>query len=77
MTYNLLTCAEMVVIAFAQSQAFNWTQFQLSDYQKNNNKGHLLKRDNCLITFFKILFATKDVLEDAHNSFLKEAEEDD
>jgi hypothetical protein len=30
-----------------------------------------------LITFFKILFATKDVLEDAHNSFLKEAEEDD
>ena len=27
MTYNLLTCAEMIVIAFAQSQAFNWTQF--------------------------------------------------
>jgi hypothetical protein len=27
MTYNLLTCVEMVAIAFAQSKAFNWTQF--------------------------------------------------
>ncbi len=68
MIYNLLTCAEMIIIAFAQSQAFNWTQFQ-----GEVNKAAKLQRDCCLITAFKILFATTDVLDDAHNTFLGDA----
>lgn len=29
-----------------------------------------------MVTFFKILFATADVLDDAHNTFLKEEIDD-
>lgn len=69
MTYNLLTCAEMVVIALAQSQAFNWTQFQIDGAV---SKKAALRRDNCCVTFFKILFASTDVFDDAHKTFLRE-----
>lgn len=64
----------MVIISYAQSQAFNYTQFQISE----ERVGHAIKqkKDNCLITFFKILFATTDVLDDAHSTFLKEEIDD-
>lgn len=76
MTYNLLTCAEMVMIAYAQSQAFNWTQFQGSDNHALSKTQPAYQRDNCCVTLFKILFATKDVLDDAHNTFLKDEDDD-
>lgn len=75
MIYNLLTCFEMVLIAHAQSKAFNWNQFQAERGGVSAvNHSAYLQKDNCCLTFFKVLFATKDVLEDAQNTFLKDAE---
>ena len=34
-----------------------------------------LKKDNCCCTFFKILFASRDIFDDARNTFLKDAED--
>lgn len=34
-------------------------------------------KDNCVVTFFKIVFATTDVLDDAKNTFLKGEIDDD
>ena len=72
---NVLTCGEMVIISYAQSQAFNYTQFKTSE----ELIGFAPKRqkDNCVVTFFKILFATADVIDDAHTTFLKEELDDD
>jgi len=33
-------------------------------------------RQNCCVTLFKILFATTDVLDDAHNTFLRDEDDD-
>lgn len=41
------------------------------------NKASKLQQDCCLITLFKILFATTDVLDDAHNTFLGNANDSD
>lgn len=40
------------------------------------NKNSNLQKDNCCVTFFKILFATTDVFDDAHNTFLRDEQDD-
>jgi hypothetical protein len=71
MIYNCLTCFEMIVIAHAQSQAFNWNQFKAELHINQDDKA---RRPNCCATLFRIIFASKDVIDDAHNTFLKDAE---
>jgi hypothetical protein len=67
MALNLLTCAEMVVISYAQSQAFNVSQFRW-------RKG--ARKDCCLVTAFTVLFSARDVFDDAHNTFIKDTIEE-
>ena len=75
MALELITCAEMVAIAYAQSQAFTWTQFwglHLTQSRKNK-KGC---KDCCLIVAFRALSQTGDVLDDARNTFINVNEQE-
>lgn len=62
---NLITCAEMVLAAIAQAYAFSYRDF--IDNQKA--KGEILK------TLGQIFFA-KDVLQEAHRSFIQDFKDD-
>lgn len=67
MALNLVTCAEMVAISYAQSQAFDFRQFLGLAGLRNAQRP-----DCCLVTALKIIFKTGDVLDDARNTFIKD-----
>lgn len=59
---NLITCAELVVAAVAQSIAFSYRGFL--EYDKSPER-------NVIRTIGQIIFA-KDVINDAHTTFIRD-----
>ena len=76
---NLITCGEMVVCAVAQSYSFSYKDFTdepISPLVKN----HMIpkrKNHNLCNTVWKILFSTREVLDDAQRTFIKENDAED
>jgi len=64
---NLITCAELVVAAIAQSIAFTYKGFL--EYDKSPER-------NVIRTIGQIIFA-KDVIDDAHTTFIRDYQDEE
>lgn len=72
-SYNLIICFEMMLVAWAQSRAFHWRQFQPDRDENLGAKYQIRKDQNCCVTMCKVLFcSTKDVIDDVDKTFLRD-----
>ena len=72
---NLITCGEMVLCAVAQTYSFTYKDFLTQADLSGRDTPHRVKNKknhNLCDTLSQVLFySTRDVLDDAHSTFLK------
>ena len=66
---NLIICFEMVIIALAHLYAFPWT-----DYidERHDQASRFKKSQTFCQNIFRILFASRDVIDDVQNTFVND-----
>lgn len=76
---NLIISLEMVFAAVAQSMAFSYHDFADASIEANSKGSFTVKHrrsQGVCEAIGQILFSTRDVIEDAHSTFIKDIEED-
>lgn len=75
---NLITCGEMVLCAIAQSYSFSYSDFIQGPITPL--KTHMVmpkgKNHNLCDTISRVLFSTRDVLDDAQRTFINEDDDE-
>ena len=73
---NLIICGEMVGCALAQAMAFPYTDYMDDRIDQGNTKNKKRNEPNFCQKFFQIVFASRDVIDDARNTFIKDMEDE-
>ena len=73
---NLIICGEMVGCAVAQAKAFPYTDYMDDRIDQSNSRHQKRNEPNFCQKFFQIVFASRDVIDDARNTFIKDLEDE-
>ena len=73
---NLITCFELVIAALAQAMAFSYKDFIVPDVLLPQSKRQRREKPSVCGGIQRLLFGTKELMDDAHNTFIKDYEQE-